>query len=512
MRHNIGAILVRAALATCLAIGVLGSATAASALTISVDRDHPGARIPSRLIGLSFEAGSLRAPWLDPSIGNVARLVAQLEPPSLRFSANGVDLHYWTRDPFEPKPDWAEGILTPSDLVRGGAFAKSVGAALDLGVNFAQLDPLRAADEARAAVAAMGPTLRSIQIGNEPDLYGVYGVAQDRKFYVYDTYEPDAQAYRDAIDAAAPGIPIAGPDTSSTGPVDDPRWMALMQDRQIDGWLRPFANDHRDTDSFLNTHLYPLTSCFGIPERGRLLSRGIADGTVDFLTRVQSIARDAGMALHISETNSSSCGGRGAEFSSFASALWIVDYVLLAARVGVAELNFHTGRSCQGYSVICFPDETAEAVGRARAQPAYYGLMLVEQLLGSRFLPVTRSDDDQSMNVAAFAAVAPDGRVRVVLVNKTEQPAGDVRVDVGDFTGTARIQRLTAPSMDASEGVRFAGASVRPDGRFVAGPGTAARLTNGELTIPLPAASAALITISPARDDTRRAARLPVRR
>lgn len=498
MRRRSRAMPILAASAVCLAIGVLGAAQAACALTISVDRDHPGARIPSRFTGLSFEAGSLRAPWLDRSIGNVAKLVKQLKPPSLRFSANGVDLHYWTRDPFEPKPDWAEGILTPSDLVRGGKFARAVGAALDLGVNFAQLDPSRAADQAAAAVAAIGRTLRSFQIGNEPDLYGVFGVARNRTFYVYDTYKPDAQTYRDAINAAAPGIPIAGPDTSSTGPLDDPQWMDFMQRRQIDGWLRPYAHDHGGTDPYLNTHLYALTSCFGVPERGRLLSKGIEDGTVDFLTRVQSIARDAGLALHIDETNSSSCGGQGAEFSSFASALWIVDYVLLAAQVGVAELNFHTVRSCQGYSVFCFPDQTAEAGGRARAQPAYYGLMLVEQLLGSRFLPVTRDDD--SGHVASFAAVAPDGRVRVVLVNMTEEPAGDVRVRVGRSGGRARIQRLTAPSMDASAGVRFAGASVRPNGSFTPRPGTRTRVANGELTVNLPAASAALITISPFRD------------
>jgi hypothetical protein len=201
------------------------------------------------------------------------------------------------------------------------------------------------------------------------------------------------------------------------------------------------------------------------------------------------------MALHLSETNSMSCGGRGADSFSFASALWIVDYTLMAAQIGVAELNFHTTMSCKGYSVICFPDAAAAAAGRARAEPSYYGLMLVRQLLGSRFLPVTRSDDRG--HVPAYAGVAPDGTVRVVLVNMTRQPAGDVRIRAGAATGDAKVQRLTAPSVNATSDVRFADAAVQPDGSFTPGPGTSTRVTDGELTVNLPGASAALVTFPP---------------
>src|SRR5581483_251652 len=118
----------------------------------------------------------------------------------------------WQPDPSLPPPSWARGqVVTPADLARAGALARRTRWPIDLGVNLLHDDPAAAVSEATAARHEIGPMLRTIQLGNEPNLY--------LPVLKVDNYTPNASvaeatAYRAAIHRSAPGLQFAGPDTA----------------------------------------------------------------------------------------------------------------------------------------------------------------------------------------------------------------------------------------------------------------------------------------------------------
>jgi hypothetical protein len=61
-----------------------------------------------------------------------------------------------------------------------------------------------------------------------------------------------------------------------------------------------------------------------------------------FIPQIEAADR-AGIPLIIGETNSVSCGGRSGLSDTFGAALWAVDYVLLAASLGLQKIFFHLG-------------------------------------------------------------------------------------------------------------------------------------------------------------------------
>ncbi|NKU56536.1 hypothetical protein GS881_24580 [Rhodococcus hoagii] len=111
-------------------------------------------------------------------------------------------------------PAWAKGKrTTPDDLSRLGALAESTGWNVDLGVNFGHFDPAATASQVVAAKERLGDSLRSVEIGNEPNFYILSPLLKsgERRLYLPHMYVPDARAYREAIHDAAPAVSIEGP-------------------------------------------------------------------------------------------------------------------------------------------------------------------------------------------------------------------------------------------------------------------------------------------------------------
>ena len=117
-------------------------------------------------------------------------------------------------------------------------------------------------------------------------------------------------------------------------------------------------------------------------------------------------------------------------------------------------------------------------------------------LLGRR---PTRTNPDLRVR----AAVTPQGLIHVVLIN--DSLSTDHVVDLSapaDTRKTAIVERLTAPSAAATDGVTLAGQSfgTETDTGTLTGPFNEDHLqpTNGHYTVDLPASSAAMISFAPA--------------
>lgn len=499
------------AMATSLSLSLADPVAAAAepVVTIRVDATQPGRIIPHDLIGLSFEADLLHEQWIDPSRSNFDTLLHNLGTGNLRFSANGVDKTAWMPDPSATPPDWANGYqITPDDLSRLGELVDATGWRVDLGVNLAHFDPDAAADEVAAAQERLGDSLRSVEIGNEPNFYilaPLIKADQQRPAYTPITYVPDARAYRDAIHAAAPSVPIEGPNIAGAAvgnQVLDPVLSSVLTAPWIDTYISEFGPESKH----LNQHYYPFinterlgfsagSSDFigGLPSIDKLLSRENAVKQTAFIRDLVSKAERAGLEPKLSETNSVAKEGREGVTNSFGAALWTVDYLMTAAREGVTGINLHNQPGdCESYSLICFADDPARAAGSARVNPNYYGALLVSRMTGGAVLPVTV---DSAANISAYAVRMPDGTVKVVVDNMDRSFTGRVDIEIlGESGESASVERLTAESPEATSGARFSDAVVADDGSFTPRSTEETAKASGRYSLRIDSPSALLMT------------------
>ncbi len=457
------------------------------AVRVTVAATPTGSPAPSDFLGLSFELRSLPllAGYAAPH-GDLVALLRSLGPGVLRFGGVSADEQSAWVAPGATRPGWAGTEITPADLAGVARLARETGWRVLLTVNLGHYDPRAAAQEAAAARAALGPALIGIEIGNEPDRFSGDRLRGGR--WDIAAYRGQALAYRAAIEAAAPGTAIAGPDPATGVP-------GLA-------WLDAAAHTLRP--ALLTDHYYPLSSCGDRPTVGELLSPNLRRGTGAMLARMQAIAHSVRARLRIDETNSISCEGRPGVSDTFASALWALDYIARTIDAGVVGVNFHDLLAKLGsYSPLLGRSAAAVTAGELHAQPEWYALLAARELPGSRPLPVHVAGAPTG-ELSAHAFRAPDGRLRIVLVDFQARGARPLAIGLrlpgGAHGRYARgsILRLEAPSPAATGGVRLAGRAVASDGSWTAPSALPAVYTRrGALSLGLAPSSAAVVTFPP---------------
>jgi hypothetical protein len=162
------------------------------------------------------------------------------------------------------------------------------------------------------------------------------------------------------------------------------------------------------------------------------------------------------------------------------------------ASVGVDGVNFHTLPRA-GYELFTF--KRVNGIWEAFVHPEYYGMLMFGQAAppGSRLLPVTAP----SGPVKIWATRSPDGRTRVVLINKSLSTGQDVQVTVPGAS-TASVEWLQAPSASSTSGVTLGGQTFGSETTTGTFPGA---MKTGQLpsflgayTIEVPPASAVMLT------------------
>src|SRR5262249_34819706 len=101
---------------------------------------------------------------------------------------------------------------------------------------------------------------------------------------------------------------------------------------------------------------------------------------------------------------------------------------------------------------------------------------------------------DSSHDLVAYGLVK-NHQLELVLLNMERGFAPSVTVPVPAAVRAVSVQRLTAPSLESTSNVRYRGAAVPLSGRFTPRPAATLRAPGGTVQSPLPAASAALVTI-----------------
>ncbi len=497
-----GVLRRRASLALVAALGSLlafAGGASADTLSASVSAAPRGQAMPAGFVGVSFEYRALHQyTGRDPLAINpvLLKLVAGLAPgqaPVVRVGGDSTDGTWWPQRGTIP-PGGIYYPLTEGWLRTTRALAQDLNAKLILGINLAAGRPGIAAAEGRAFRSGIGRRyIAALEIGNEPDLYGVFPWYTDRRGH---THRARGGGYRlpaytkqfSQWSRTLPHIALAGPTVSG------PSWMGgLKRLEAAEPALR-----------LVTYHRYPLRACVtdpsatAYPSIPNLLADGSSAGLAAPLAGYARIAHARHLPFRVAEMNSASCQGAKGVSDTFASALWALDTMFNFAAAGVDGVNFHMlpGSNYELFTV----SKTASGDWQAFVHPEYYGLMLFAQAFppGARLLPVTAAGGP----VKVWATVAADGTERITVINQDTLNAHDVAVTVPGAAQIGDAEALQAPSVSSTDGVTLGGQSFGDETTTGTLPGSPATTpvapSGGAYTVSVPAGSATLLTIPPA--------------
>jgi hypothetical protein len=452
-------------------------------VSVTVDRTHPGAAVPQGFLGLSFEMSALAQIARYSDRGDLVTMLRSLGPGLLRFGGVSADTRIAWTDTLTPRPAWATNVVDVDDLRELAGLASASGWRIVLTVGIVHFEPTAAAREVAAAKAALGESLAAIEIGNEPNSYAMHAMRSEP--WEFSQYANEVGVYRAAIEAAAPGIPLYGPDVSGSA--------------AFESWGPGEAVNEQP--AILTGHHYPL-GCEQQPPPSiaRLLSAPIRRKEVKSLRRYVKISRAGNLPFRLDETNSVSCGGVAGISNTFASALWAAGFLAQVMDSGAVGVNMHGNpTNCKGYSPVCAAGPLELSTGALVAQPEWYALLLARELIGARPLPTAMKVSPQVANVQANGFQAADGSLRFVVVDYDPlgKPGVAVRLRVGAGYSGASTLSLTGPSLHALSGVELGESEVAADGSWRAGRVARTAAQGGIVTVKLAASSAALITVPP---------------
>jgi len=461
---------------------------------VTVSPDTAGVTIAPGFLGLSIEYWATEAyAGKNPHAVNpvLARLIDDLAPgqtPVLRIGGVSTDQTFYPVSGVKRPPGVFYRLNTRRLEVMKG-LAELTGAKLIMGITFEADSRLFAGAEARAMVSVIGPShIDAFELGNEPELYGNpafswytrngKGVTGRSANYGPSQFASDFAGIGSALPDS---VPLAGPASGASNWLDD---------------LGPFLTSEPRI-GVVTVHRYPFEACAVAPSSpsyptvSRLLS---PLGTVDQaggLTPYVAVAHAHHVPIRIGEMNTVGCGNPPVVPNSFAEALWALDVLFAYAQTGVDGVNVHTW---PGAIYNLFNFKKSPAGWQATVEPEYYGLLMFAQAApaGSRLVKAASSN----AKIRAWATRAPDGTVRVTLINDSTTATERLAVDVSGAAGSGSLTRLLAPSAAATSGVTIGGqglgATGEPTGTAVV---TTVAPSGGGYDVSLPAASAALLTL-----------------
>jgi hypothetical protein len=481
------ALLAAVLLAVAVAPGASTRPIAPKTITIGGPTSSPP--IPAGFLGLSFEYWAV-PDYAGPNPRRVNPVFLQLvrnltgDAPVLRIGGVTTDNTWW---PFSGArtPPGVVFALTRPWIRTIAAVADKLQAHLILGINLEADSTQIAATEARALVNAVGrQRVAALELGNEPELYGVFtwgfsGAPGRPAGWDFVAFDRDFGHIGDALGT----LPLAGPT------VGQPNWFGYTN--------RFLSNQPRVAIATL--HRYPLQQCFlqpnqiKYPSLAHLLARAASRGLADSVAKAVRAAHAHHVPLRIDEMNTISCGDVPEVGQSFGSALWSLDALFEMARVGVDGVNIHT---FPGAVYQLFTFTRPHGRWHAVVEPDYYGLAMFAQAAppGSRLLKVSSTGSGQ---LKVWATRAPDGTLRVVVINEGSRTRRLAVRAPAAFGAPGVLERLQAPGITASgrvtlAGQRFGAATGRPVG---ARRTSTVAHTHGGYAFEVPAASAAMLTI-----------------
>ena len=448
------ATLLSVLMASILSISGAAGAGEASGPTVVHIGTSKGAPLPRGFVGIALEASALST----ASLGTLAALapalagpLSALGPGTIRVGGTSSDYTTLFDDPnhMAPSPAWATaGRITVDDLRALGALISETSPAwtLDLGVNLLHPNPKLVAAEVKAAKAVVGPHLGPVEIGNEPEFFDFQPPNQHLSFAGYLTRW---LSLRRAISNAVSGVQFDAAD------LYDPYWLADSGAAVQSGGYGPLAQ--------YTYHFYPFTDCTkqAVP-LSTMLAGASFSAEASQVNMIRAAIGTPALPLSFDEFNSVSCGSYTPAEHEFASALWGLRSMLVAAHSGVAAVDVQTTLDdCSSYTPLCW---TESGSGTVSEQPLYFAMELVGSLEGARFLPVHTSGTPLASSVGLFALSEPgQGSSPELIIVNGSRSSLTLGVEDPHTTSVATVNSLSdAQGVEASSNVSLSGPKPCP--------------------------------------------------
>jgi hypothetical protein len=434
------------------------------AAAVSVNTSSPGCLIPDDFIGFSFEtrrvncnSDGVAGYFFDSTNTQAVTLFRQLGVRSLRVGGGSVD------DPETPIP-------TSKDIDALFRFAKAAGVKVIYSLR------LRAANAAQNAAIAKyirdnyRDYLDCFTLGNEPKQYSAFS----RQWRIM----------ADEILKAVPEATFCGP-----APVSS-----------MDGGaeqIRSFANDFGKTGliKFVTAHDYPGGNALrnatdGNSGRDQMLSGAWVEHYQAFFNQFVPAVSALGLKYKYDEGSSFYKGGAKGASDTFAAALWCLDFMHWWAAHGCSGINFHNNRWSMYNITIC-----KDAAGDYQSRPQGYGIKAFDLGGHGRVVPVAVS----RTGMRAYGVV-DSSNLYLTIINKEHGEYGrdaEVTVKGVGIKDPVGIMYLKVPNNDvsATAGISLGNATINNTGEWQGKWTLLPPPGNGPLTIPVSAASAAILKI-----------------
>lgn len=496
-------------------IGLLAPAAHAAPRSGSINADinpfvKKGRLVPPDFLGLSLGYKSL--PLFTGARGfGVNEVTVQLMRnldtsgalPGLRL-VDG-DSAQWSDNPLAPRGFGIVFNLHPGYTNALSDFLRRAPMGVLVSVNFAANDPGIAAGIAAAFQERLPRgSIKGFEIGNEPDLYperiqgysasGKVIPARQRKRWGIERYLREIRTMSRSVRKAVPGARVAGPGALQF-------W--LKYSRRV-----AKAMSGGKQSPLLTFHNYGLSVCKHIGRKDPTrftLDKFLSDkpflaSTLGFLRTVDRLPR--GVRLRVSETNATTCGAVVGTTDAFAASLWGAENLFQLASAGVSGVDIHASNQ----SAPIFP-RYRNGRFAADVNGLYYSMLLFARATagGARVLPTLETSKIRNWrNARLWATDDGWGRTRVVVVNRNRKRGGTVSVRIRGAGRTAKLERLTAPSLHSRAGIRLAGQGFtlptftgKPVGRRVSE--TVRRGRDGRFRFRVRRAEAVLVSVATPR-------------
>jgi len=408
---------------------------------IEVDPQTVVNRISSDFIGFGYESSAVaQSNYFSAKNVRLVQLYRNLTPHGLiRIGGCASDNTQYVADGTPVARDFRQvSIINQEDLVDLGEFARATGWKVMWGLNLGHGTAEQAVAEAQAVDSVLGGQLHSFQVGNEvealPNVKGDY--AKYHALYLN---------FKGGIRAVLPNAPFSGPD--SIGHWD---------------FVTNFVSNEANDMKLLTQHYY----CSDAHDPKASIEKMLTHDN-RFETRLKALeqlCRDNGIrGYRINEVNSFSSGGKPGVSDTFASALWVLDYMFMLVSCGCDGVNMETDINHLAF-VSHYSPIVHDTVMNCSARPEYYGMLAFAMAGKGDLLKLNLDRGD--INLSAYATKDDRGFLWVTVVNKDFSRDAAVEVVLPETYKAAASFRLKAPSMESKNQVTFAGAEVSANGKW----------------------------------------------
>jgi hypothetical protein len=430
-----------------------------SRVTVSKTALHT---VPSSFLGLSMNIEEMEDFTEQPDFPNFISLITPTGdgPFVLRLGGTFIDSSYWNGEISQVMPQYvapAYDRVTLNDawMQSLSSVVSATGSNVILNVDAADHDPQMALNMVQDALRDLpAGSLRSVAIGNEPNLYtlGYDGINKTNANWVkqFDAVRYDTlfSLYANLLKRHLPSLTLAGPELStSTGTAGA-------------SWLTSLLQHDTGQVGLATEHYYAYNACVAqgssnYPELHKYFKATDISQATAAMAPAIAAAHGAGLGYRLTELGSSTCLGLPAVTDTFATSLWGLDQLYELVAAGVDGVNFHLRANEPNSAIHAYAN-----VGLS-AEPLLYGIAAFASTLGvnSQLNQVT----GVLPNNMKVWAVQSDSGYSLALINDNTTRE---RVEVTMPTTAPMTVRALSAATPYAQAATFGGQTISDSGTW----------------------------------------------